>query len=141
MVSYSTTPERRYAAVYEPSLGDLLSDLSQETRLLARQEMALAKAEMREKTKEVGLNATEIAIGATLANAGVLALVASAILGLSLVMEAWLAALIVGLAVLIIGGLLAWSGIQALKSINPVPEQTIEQVEEDIEWISRHVRQ
>jgi hypothetical protein len=38
------------------------------------------------------------------------------------------------LAIVVIGGLLAWSGLKALKHVDPVPRQTIETLKEDIEW-------
>lgn len=127
------TPER--------SLGELFSELSSETSLLVRQEMALAKAEMTDKAREAGRQTALIVAGATLANAAVLALVAAAIIGLSLYVTPWLAALIVSLVVFIIAGLLIYSGVQSLKEMNPVPERTIQSIEEDVEWISEQIRQ
>jgi hypothetical protein len=118
----------------EQSLGDLFADLSARASLLVRQEIELAKAEMSQKATEAGKHVALIVLGATLANAALLSLVAALVLGLSYFMEAWLAALLVGLGVGIIAALMAWSGIQALRSIEPLPEQTL-----DKEWLTHQV--
>lgn len=123
----------------EQSLGDLFADLSARASLLVRQEVQLAKAEMSQKAAEGGKNIALVVTGAVLANVALLALVASLILGLSFFMEAWLAALLVGLGVGIIAALLAWSGIQALRSMEPLPEQTLQTLREDKEWLTHQV--
>lgn len=125
----------------ERSLSDLFSELSSETSQLVRQEMALARAEMTEKAKDAGRNTALIVAGATLANAAVLALVAAAILGLSLFVTPWVAALIVSAVVALIAGILTYAGVQALREMNPVPERTMQSIEEDVEWISEQIRQ
>lgn len=121
------------------SLGDLISDLTQNASVLARQEVQLAKVEMQQKVDEAKGNVAAIAAGAALANAALLALVAAAVFGLGLFMDMWLAALIVGAVVGIIAGLLIWRGIAALKEMTPVPEQTLATLEEDKEWLSRQL--
>ena len=81
----------------EASMAELVRQLSDQTTLLARQEVALAKAELAEKGKRAGLGAGMFG-GAGLAGAyAVGALVAAAILGLATAVDGWLAALIVGL--------------------------------------------
>jgi hypothetical protein len=121
------------------SLGDLFSDLTQNASLLARQEVQLAKVEMQEKAKEAGGEIASIGIGAALGNAALLALTAAAILGLSLYMSPWLAALVVALVLGVIAGLLIWRGVSALKEMTVVPEQTVATLKEDKEWLSRQI--
>ena len=50
-------------------------------------------------------------------------------------MPMWLAALIVGVVVLVVGGVLAWVGYKRLKTVNPLPERTIDTLREDVEWL------
>lgn len=111
----------------ERSIGELLGDLSQETITLVRQELNLAKTEMSAKAANVGKNAVSIAIGGSLALTGLLAILAGIIVWLGAVLvNYWLAAFIVGGIMLIIGGILAMNGINALKSQDLTPHKTLE---------------
>lgn len=121
-------------AVQDRSLGDLFSDLSRETTTLIRQEVALARAEVREKVPKIGKDAAFIAIGGLLAYAGLLALIAAAVIGLAHAIPWWLSALIIGVVVIAIGGGLAMSGLNALKRQDLAPRQTLQTLKEDVEW-------
>ena len=121
----------------ERSLGELLGDLTREITTLVRQEMALAKAEMTQKAAKVGKDVAFLAAGGAVAYAGLLALIAALILGITyLGVPAWASALLVGLVVTGVGGLLVWRGITALKSEDLAPRQTMESIESVKEEIS-----
>src|SRR3712207_9168354 len=99
----SVAPEP--AAASEPSLGELFKRLTADTGELIRQEMSLAKVEMREAGATLARDATKIGIAVGFALAGVLAIAAFAGVGLGDLFENyWLAALIVGVALLAAGG-------------------------------------
>lgn len=119
------------------SLGELFSELTRETSTLFRQEFALAKTEMTAKASKVGRDVASIAVGGAIAYAGFLAIVAAAILLLAEVVDWWLSALIVGIVVLAIGGLLIQRGREALKQDDLAPRQTIDTLKEDAEWVKR----
>jgi len=121
------------------SLGELFSELSRQTSTLIRQEVALAKAEMKQKGSEVGKDVGMLAAGGLLAYAGLLALIATVIIILAEFMPWWLSALIVSLVVLAVGGLLVQRGMSALKATNMAPEQTIETLKEDKEWAKKQL--
>ena len=121
-------------AVEDRSLGELFGDLSRETTTLIRQEVALAKAEVSEKIPKIGRDVGFIAVGGLLAYAGLLALVAAAVIGLAHAITWWLSALIVGVVVIAIGGGLAMSGLNALKKQDLAPKQTMQTLKEDVEW-------
>lgn len=123
----------------ERSLGDLFGDLSTRASLLVRQEMQLAKVEMKQKAAAASKDISLIVAGAVLGNAALLALVAALIVGLANYMDAWLAALLVGAVLAIIAGILAYTGIQALRAMDPAPEGTIETLREDKEWLTRQM--
>ena len=96
-MSVEITPTRK-----DRSLKHLVSDLQSDARLLVRQEIALAKAEVKEKITAVAKQAALFGAAGMLAYAGLLVLVAALILGvIALGVAAWLAALAVGLAVLL----------------------------------------
>jgi uncharacterized membrane protein len=84
------------------SLKQLVSDLRTDAGLLVRQEIALAKAELKEKAAGVAKQAAMFAGAGLLAYAGLLVLFAALVLGLVAIgVVAWLAALSVGLLVLL----------------------------------------
>ena len=69
------------------------------------------------------------------------ALTAAAILGLAIVLDAWLAALIVGVAYLAVAGILALTGKKKVEQATPpVPEQAIESSKEDVEWTKQRAQ-
>ena len=83
----------------ERSIGDLFSELANETGTLIRQEMALAQAEMTGKLTRAGKNAAFVAAGGAVGFAAFLTLLAAVVAGLSYFMPVWLSALIVAAVV------------------------------------------
>ena len=123
----------------ERSLGDLFSELAAETGTLVRQEVALAQAELTVKATSVGKNVGFLAVGGAIAYAGVLAILAGIILGLSLLIPAWIAAIIVGLVVGAVAFFLISSALEELKKTNFKPEETVESIKEDAQWLKNQV--
>jgi xanthine/uracil permease len=123
----------------DSTLGELFSELSQETSTLIRQEVQLAKAELSRKAAQAGKEAAFIAAGGAIAYAGFLALIAAAIMGVAEFLPGWLSALLVGVIVAGVGYLLLQKGISSLKEINPAPRRTIETLKEDKEWLKQQV--
>ncbi|MDQ6602162.1 MAG: phage holin family protein [Chloroflexota bacterium] len=122
------------------SLGELLGDLMQQTGTLVRQEMKLATTELSDKASRVGKDIGALAIGGAVAYAGFLALLAAIIIGLGqLGLTWWLAALIVGVVVVAIGGLMVQKGLTALKHQNMAPQQTIASLKEDQTWAKEQI--
>ena len=83
------------------SLKQVLSDARTDASLLVRQEIALAKAELKEKAIGVAKQGALFGAAGLFAYAGLLVLISALILGVvALGMAAWLAALMVGALVL-----------------------------------------
>lgn len=117
----------------EPSTVELLQELSEDTRRLVRDELAMAKVEMQRHTKRIGLGAGLFGGAGLLALLGLGAAVATAIISLSLVLDGWLAALTVTVALFAAAGLLALTGKKQVDSgTPPVPEKTIASLKEDV---------
>ena len=136
MSVYSQEEARATAAPAERSLGDLFSDLTRDTAQLVRQEVNLAKTEVTQKATRAGKDVGMIAAGGAVAYIGLMAIVAAvALLLVHFGLSPWLAALLTGLAVSVIGGLLAMQGVAGLKRINPVPQNTVETLKEDAQWL------
>jgi predicted phage tail protein len=123
----------------ERSLGDLFSELATETSTLVRQEVALAQTELTQKATSVGKNVGFLVVGGAVGYAALLAILAAAIIGLTYFVPAWAAALIVGVAVGIVAFLLISSALKALKETSLTPNQTVETLKEDAEWLKNQV--
>ena len=126
-----TMMQQAQPAKQDRSLGELLGDLTQDITKLVRQELSLARAEMSEKAGNIGKQLGLLAIGGALAYSGVLAIVAALVLILAMAgLPYWASALIVGVVVAAIGGLLVKKGIDAIRGQDLVPRQTLETLKE-----------
>jgi Putative Actinobacterial Holin-X, holin superfamily III len=132
-------PDPAARARSDRSVAGLLSDLASETSMLVRQEIALFKAELQEKLGNLGQGAGALAAGGFIAFSGWLVLLAAAVLGLSIVVPPWLAALIVGLVVLALGVGLLFFGKSRLDADSLVPRRTLNSLREDEAWIREQV--
>src|SRR5215203_6357778 len=117
------------------SIGELFAELSQKTTTLVRQEIQLAKAEMSQKASRVGKNVGFLVVGGVVAYTGVLALVAAGIILLGQVIPYWLSAGIDGLVIALVGLFLVVKGANTLRQEDPVPQETVETLKEDSQWL------
>ncbi|SDJ47566.1 Putative Holin-X, holin superfamily III [Frankineae bacterium MT45] len=123
------------------STGELVSRLTDQVTTLVRDEFRLAQLEMNAKAKRTGIGAGLFGGAGLVALFGIGALVAAAILGLATVVSAWLAALIVGAALLLVAGGLALSGRHEISEATPpLPTQAIEGVESDVNTVKGALR-
>jgi hypothetical protein len=123
------------------SLGELFSDLADETSTLVRQEVRLARAELTQTASRVGKDLGFLAGGAAVAYAGLLAIIAAIIIGLAIIgVPWWLSSLLVGLVVAGIGYALVQRGLTALKREELAPHETIESIKETTQWAKEQVR-
>jgi uncharacterized membrane protein YqjE len=120
----------------EPPLGELFKQLSEDGARLIRQEMALAKAELRETGSALGQDAKKLGIAIGLALLGAMAATAFLILGIGdLIDNYWLAALmIVTVAYLGIAAAMGKGAMNDVKTRNLKPSQTIDTLRADAEW-------
>ncbi|MDB5092151.1 MAG: hypothetical protein JWO85_252 [Candidatus Eremiobacteraeota bacterium] len=117
-------------------IADLMRELGDEVATLVRQEIALAKAEIGEKTKPVAASAGMFGSAALLGLGAFGALTIFLIALLALELQVWAAALIVAVVYGIAAYVLAQSGKKKLHEAAPLaPEQTAQSVKEDIEWV------
>jgi ABC-type enterochelin transport system permease subunit len=106
----------------------LVSRLLDDATALVRNELALAKAEMLKAANTFKQSLIAMAGGGFVLLCGVLTLIAAAVLGLSLVMAAWAAALIIG-ALLAIAGIVM---VQAAKRKFADPSLTLAETKESL---------
>ncbi len=118
------------------SVGELVNQLSQQTTTLIRQELRLAQTELQQKGKRVGVGAGMFGGAGVVALYGVGALVAAAIIGIGTLLEPWIAAVIVGVVLLAVAGVLALTGRkQVERGTPPLPEQAIESAKRDLDEV------
>ena len=122
------------------SLGELFSELAQETSTLVRQEVNLAKTEMSQKASRAGKHIGILAAGGAVAYAGLLAILAAVIVLLDNVMPLWLSAILVGLVAAVVGYLLVRRALDALKREDFAPRETMETLKEDQRWVKEQTK-
>jgi uncharacterized membrane protein YqjE len=117
----------------DPTLGAIVNQLTTQVPELIRSEIRLAQAEVAEKGKRVGLGVGMFSGAGLLAFFGFGTLLATIILALSLVMDGWLAALIVTIVLFAVAGVLALVGKKQVQQATPLqPQRAVEGVKEDI---------
>jgi len=117
------------------SLVELIGELANQSVGLMRDEVALARRELEQKLKTVQSAAAVVAIGAFIALIAALSVCAAVIIALAEYVGPWQSALIVGLILGMAAGVAISIGISRFKRTNLKPEQTIETIEENKEWL------
>lgn len=114
---------------------DLLTRFTEETRTLLLLEIKLTKAEVAEKINNLQRAATAMSTGGAVLYAGLLTLCFAAVAALWQVVDLWLAALIIGVAVTAIGGIMLYSGKSRLKKHNMELTHTKQSLRENKQWM------
>ncbi len=132
---------RRGPAEADRSIPELLHKLATETTVLVRQELRLAQAELGRTFKQAKGSAGFFGAAALLGLGAFGALTTTFIIALSLVIPSWAAASIVTVVYGLIAAIAAQRGIALLKKVStPVPQQTIETLQEDAEAVRAGVQ-
>ena len=136
MATRQEPPSPEQSQLRERPFGELLKQLSEETTRLVHQEIELAKAELTQKGRQAGLGAGLFGAAGAIGFLALAALTTCFILALDAVMPAWLAALLVAVVYAAVAAVLALRGrAKVQQATPPVPEQTIETVKEDVQWL------
>ena len=131
-----SAPQAPHRAEKDPTLGAIVHDLSEQTSALVRSEVELAKAELAAKGKAAGIGAGMFGAAGILGLFGLIVLIATAILALALVLPAWAAALVVGVVLLVVAGIVALVGKGKVSQATPAaPERAVEGVKQDVATI------
>jgi len=126
--------------VDDESIGTLIGQVAGDVSKLFRQEVALAKAELKEEAAKVG-KAGGMLAGAGFAGYMVAVLVSLAVVfALGAVMPLGWAALSVAVLWAAIGGVLYALGRKRMQQVDPVPRQTVETLREDAQWVRDQTR-
>jgi membrane protein implicated in regulation of membrane protease activity len=130
-------------AVYtpEPSLAELLTGLMHDAMALLRQEVALAKHELRAELRNIILAVMCLGIGAGMAAIGGLLLILMLVHLLHALtpLPLWACYGIVGGLFAVVGVVLLVLGKQKLARMHLVPQDTVETMKENVQWIKEQV--
>jgi hypothetical protein len=121
----------------EPGLTQLVTGIINDAQELLKQQLSLFRQEIKDdvrKTKEAVI-ALSAGIG-TLALGGIfVCLMLVYLLHWAFAMELWLCYGIIGGLLLLGGGVLLYAGKRKLTSFNPLPDQSIGALRENVRWI------
>jgi uncharacterized membrane protein YqjE len=118
----------------EKSIGQLVTELTQELRTLFRQELELFTAEMKDKLANVIKDTVAIGLGAVMLYFGTFVLLAAIVLILATFMPAWGAALLVAAVFIGTGVALVQKGRKDLTHLEKKPVQTTQTLKETVQW-------
>jgi hypothetical protein len=125
----------------ERSTAELVKLATEQASLLVRDELKLAQLEMTRKGKQAGMGAGLLGGGGLIALYGVGCLIACVIIAISGAVAAWLAALIVGAALLAAAAIAARTGKGRLqRGTPPVPSETVSSIKTDVQQIKEGAR-
>jgi uncharacterized membrane protein YqjE len=134
-----TDPYVSKERVEDASLAELVGRLGDQLSTLIRDELRLAQAELQAKGKKAGVGVGMFGGAGMLVFYGVGLLITAATLALALAVEPWLAALIIGVVLLAVAGILGLLGKQKVQeAIPPVPQEAVQNVKDDIAVMKEH---
>lgn len=123
------------------SFAELSQDLSEQTATLVRKELALATAEIKQKGRQTGVGVGLFGGAGAIAFYAVGALIATAILGLAELVDPWLSALIVTVALFAVAGVAALVGKRRVdEGLPPKPERAARESRADVESVKEAAR-
>ena len=121
------------------SAADLLRQLLGDVTVLFRKELALAASEVSHSVDEAKHGVQTMITGGAVLHAGVLLLLAAVTLWLATIMAAWLAALVLGAIVTVIGIVMVSAGKKRVSTRTLTPERTVASLRKDKQAVEREL--
>jgi len=132
------TPETMNPPPEGQTVTGLVSGILQDVQQLVKQQVALVRAEVQADFQQSVRAAALLAVGVLVLVPAVLLLFNMLVhllheqSGLSL----WASHGIVGGAFALLGAVLVAVGVQRFRSINPLPDQSVEEIKENVRWMT-----
>jgi uncharacterized membrane protein YqjE len=120
------------------SLGEVIGGLATDIQDLVRGEIALARSELNQKLDHVVAAAVWLIGGGLFAFAGLVVFAQGIAAALALVLPTWAAALIVGVVIIIVGAVVARSGLAMLSVKSLTPDRTTASLQKDARVVKEH---
>jgi hypothetical protein len=124
----------------DQSLKGLFADLINDVSRLLRSELRLMQAEGHEKAAQIRHGAISIVSGLLASFCALLILLQAIVIALSKVVQPWLASLIVGVVVAIVGAALVAAGERNLRAQSLMPERTLKSLRDTGEAVGEKIR-
>lgn len=122
----------------EPRLSDLVTGILHDVQALLQQQTALIRSEIRSdyrKTKEAALSVAW-GVGAMIVGGLLLVLMLVHLLAWAVpALPLWSCYGIVGGVICVVGGVLFSLGHDRFKNLNPLPDQSVAAMKENVQWI------
>jgi uncharacterized membrane protein YqjE len=122
------------------TMSEVLQDIVANVQAIVRSEFRLAKVEIHEETTKAVRSSIPLVMGVLLSLYALGFILLAVVHALSLVVDAWLAALIVGFGVLVISMILVSVGRKRFKQVKVLPEKTVVTVKENVQWAKHQIR-
>jgi hypothetical protein len=126
---------------YQESIGGLVKGILADLRELIREEIALGRVEIRDQAARAKLAAGALGAAAVALAFGCAFLLVAIAMGVAdlLGWPVWAGFLAVALLLSIGGIVMLSTGRRRLRSVHAVPEQTVQTVKENSEWIAKRL--
>ena len=128
-------PKRDLGGAAPPPLSEIAGGLAGDIQDLVRGELSLARVELDRKLHEVIVAAVSLIGGALVAFAGLVVLLEGGAAVLAFWLPGWAALLIVGAAIVVVGGSIARVALSRLTLKTLTPDRTIASVQKDARMI------
>ena len=121
------------------SLGELLGEMTSSLSTLMRKEIELARVELKEEVRQAGKAGGMLGGAALVGYLGALLLSLALALGLSDALDAdpWVGLLVVGVIAVGVAAFFGVQGRNKLQQIDAVPQQTVQTLKEDVQWVKQ----
>ncbi len=127
-------------ATSDRSIAEVLQDILRNLQEIIRSEVRLAKTEVREEAVKAKSAGALLGGGAVCGLFATFFLLLTIVYALALVLPYWAAALIVAVVLAIIAAIVLSAGVKQFKRVHPVPDKTIENVKENVEWAKQQTK-
>lgn len=123
----------------ESTVTSLVSGIFSDMQELFKQQMALFKTEVRNDVRRTGQATLYLALGGIIVFVGVILLCLMAVYALNTYTELtlWACYGIVGGLIALLGGVLIFLGREKFRSFNPLPDESVAALQENLEWTTR----
>jgi len=121
------------------SVTEVLQDIVANIQEIVRSEFKLARTEIGEQATRAAKSSAPLGSGIVLAPYALGFILLAIVYALEMVVAAWLAALIVGVAVAVVAAILVSVGRKRLEQVK-MPQRTMASVKENVEWAKNQIR-
>jgi hypothetical protein len=124
----------------EPTVTQLVSGIAEDAQRLIRQQYQMLRAEVKEDIRrtKTALKYMGLGIAASLVGAMFLVIALPLLINWAFNLPAWAGWAIVGGVVLVVGLIALFAGKRVFEKNNPLPDKTLNALEENLSWIANN---